>query len=193
MSTTTEIRGSLAGALVPGRSLVRDMGLIAGGAALTAVAAQVSIPWQPVPFTLQTLAVALCGLTLGAKRGALSQVAYIAAATAGAPVLAQGKLGMPLLYPTGGYVMAFVLLAFALGFLADRGWDRKVLPMLGIMGAAVVTLFACGATYLGFYLHLNVNQAIATGVVPFVGPELLKAGLIAFALPTAWKLLGRNA
>src|SRR5207244_2036340 len=65
-------------------SLACDLGLVAAGTLITAACAQVSVPWQPVPFTLQTLGVTLCGLRLGARRAAASQVAYVAAGAAGA-------------------------------------------------------------------------------------------------------------
>jgi biotin transporter BioY len=48
-------------------------------AAVTAVAAQIAIPlpFSPVPFTLQVLAVILSGLLLGSRYGALAQAIYV--------------------------------------------------------------------------------------------------------------------
>ncbi|MGA8263910.1 MAG: biotin transporter BioY, partial [Ignavibacteriaceae bacterium] len=56
---------------------------------LTAVAAQITIPVEPVPFTLQTMMVLLSGAFLGAKNGAYSQVVYLGLGVLGFPVFAQ--------------------------------------------------------------------------------------------------------
>ena len=50
------------------KSLTTDILLVTGGAALTAAAAQVSIPMFPVPMTGQTFAVLLVAATLGLTR-----------------------------------------------------------------------------------------------------------------------------
>mgnify|MGYP000240479290 CR=1 FL=1 len=59
------------------RSLTTDAVLVLAGAALTGLAAQVSVPTPiGVPFTLQTFAVLVIGASLGSVRGALSMLAY---------------------------------------------------------------------------------------------------------------------
>ena len=70
---------------------------------VTAVAAQITIPTPPVPFTLQVLAVILSGLLLGPRHGALAQAVYLLVGAAGVPVFAEfsGGLGL-ILGPTGG-------------------------------------------------------------------------------------------
>lgn len=190
MATTNTTRGSLAQVLVPQATLTKDLGLVAAGATLTAVCSQISIPWEPVPFTLQTMAVALCGLTLGARRGALSQVAYLAAGCAGAPVFANFQGGAHRLFgPTGGFLVAFVLVAWMLGTLADKGYSRSAWKLsAGLVAANAVTL-GLGALWLGALI--GMKAAIATGVVPFVGSELVKDVAVVLALPAAW--VGVNA
>jgi biotin transport system substrate-specific component len=191
MSTYTETRGPLAGALVPNMTLAKDLGLILGGAALTAIGAQIQVPWQPVPLTMQTLAVALCGLALGARRGALSQVAYLGAGIAGMPIFAEGKFGpATLLGPTGGYLVAFVAVAWLLGVWADRGWDRKPLKLAGGMLLANVVLFGFGALWLSSLI--GIEKALTAGVLPFVGSELVKDVIAVLALPSAWWLVGKK-
>ena len=100
-------------------------------AALTAAAAQVSIPlpFTPVPFTLQPMVVLLGGAALGARLGMSAQVLYLLAGIAGLPVFAASPVLPPgalrLLGPTGGYLMAYPFAAFLTGWLAERGFDRR--------------------------------------------------------------------
>lgn len=81
--------------LLPG-ALVRDVVLVAGGAALTGLSAQVSIltPLSPVPFTLQTMAVLVCGAALGSTRGIASMSLYLLVGMAGFPWFAAHSAGV---------------------------------------------------------------------------------------------------
>ena len=72
-------------------------------AAVTAVAAQITVPLFPVPFTLQVLAVILSGLLLGVRHGALAQAAYVLVGAIGVPVFAGFTGGLGHVFgPTGG-------------------------------------------------------------------------------------------
>src|SRR5215207_3565682 len=88
-------------------------------AAVTAVAAQIAIPLEPVPFTLQVLAVILSGLLLGPRYGALAQAIYVLVGAVGVPVFAQfsGGLGV-VLGPTGGYLVSYPIAASVAGLAA---------------------------------------------------------------------------
>src|SRR5215203_5545987 len=115
--------GTLLTTVVGAAALDRGVRLFATLAvtALTAVAAQVSVPlpFTPVPFTLQPLVVLLGGAALGARLGMSAQVLYLLAGIAGfpvfaaSPVLPQGALR--LLGPTGGYLMSYPAAAFLAG------------------------------------------------------------------------------
>jgi biotin transport system substrate-specific component len=96
------------------------------GAALVAAAAQVSVPLPgtPVPMTLQPLAVLLVGGLLGARLGASSLLLYLALGAAGLPVFTPTVplVGVARLFgPTGGYLLAYPLAAFAVGWFTDPG------------------------------------------------------------------------
>lgn len=97
---------------------MRAVLLVVGFALLTALGAQVRIPIQPVPITLQTFFVLLGGLMLGPNLGALAQVLYVSLGAAGAPVFAGEGVGRAyLLGPTGGYLLGFAASAWLVGQL----------------------------------------------------------------------------
>jgi len=165
-------------------------------AALTATAAQVSVPvpLTDVPFALTPLMVILSGAALGSRLGLAAQLVYLAAGAAGLPVfvpsptLAPGA--MRLLGGTGGYLLAYPIAAFVTGWLAERGWDRRYLTSLVAMLAGLIVIHAGGVAWRTVLLG-SFDLALVTGVVPFVVPDLLKAALAALVLPQAWRLLSR--
>ena len=165
--------------------------------ALTAAAAQVSvhIPFTPVPLTLQPMIVLLGSAALGARLGASSQALYLLLGMVGLPVFAASPILPPgvgrLLGPTGGYLLAYPLAAFVTGYLAERGYDRRYLTSLVAMGAGLVTLFAGGVTWLAFFAAApaGLPAALATGLYPFVLPDLIKVSVASGVLPMVWKFL----
>ncbi len=136
---------------------------------LTAVAAQISIPVKPVPFTLQTLMVGLSGAFLGARKGAYSQLLYLTLGVAGLPVFAptpDGYFGAAALFgPTGGYLLAFPLAAFAAGFLVEK--NRSYLTVVAAMILTEVLIILSGVVFLNmFYLH-DWLESVKAGAVIF--------------------------
>ncbi len=176
--------------LVPG-SIARDAALVLGGAALTGLAAQVSVHTSltPVPFTLQTLAVLVVGASLGSVRGVLSMLVYLIAGTAGVPWFASQTHGWG--GPSFGYILGFVLVAAVVGELASRGNDRTVTSTLGTMLIGTAIIYAVGATWLAHDLHLSAGKAIALGVTPFLIGDALKLAVAAVVFPAVWKLARR--
>jgi len=80
------------------------------------MAAQISIPLEPVPFTLQVLAVVLAGLLLGPRYGALAMAVYVLVGAVGVPVFAGFRGGLSVLFgDTGGYLLAYLLAAAIAG------------------------------------------------------------------------------
>ena len=160
-------------AAVPEGGILAQVLWIAAFAAATAAGARVEIPYQPVPFTLQTPIVLLAGAFLGARNGALSQLLYLAAGMIGLPVFAGGAFGLAkLIGPTGGYLLAFPASAAIAGYLVQRG-QSLVWRSLS-MAAALCLIFLSGTAQLySVYFH-DVRQAIASGVLIFSWWDLLK-------------------
>src|SRR5438034_8219233 len=80
-----------------GLLIAERAGAVAFVTALTAAAAQVSVPlpFTPVPFTLQPMVVLLGAMALGARLGMTSQLLYLMLGTAGLPVFAASPVLPP--------------------------------------------------------------------------------------------------
>ncbi len=133
---------------------------------LMAIAAQVSIPTKPVPFTLQTMMVVLAGAFLGSKNGAYSQLLYLFLGIIGLPVFADGSMGIgKILGPTGGYLLAFPIGAFLTGLIVERT-NKYLLVVLGMfIGEIFVILF--GTLYLNLFFMKNFSEALKVGAAIF--------------------------
>jgi biotin transport system substrate-specific component len=182
------------------RSVVRDIVAVVGFALLTAGAAQVSftLGFTPVPITGQTFAVLLAGGTLGSQLGASSQLLYVAMGAIGLPFYSDGEGGWEVATgSTAGYLVGFIVAAYAVGWLAERGQDRQLSTSITAFLAGSVIIYTLGAGWLAYDLGIPVTagvgeaSAIAYGVAPFVVGDLLKALLAGSLLPAAWRLLKR--
>lgn len=170
-------------------------------AALTAASAQISfpIPFTQVPFTLQPMVVLLSGLTLGARLGLLTQMAYLGAGLSGLAVFAASTTLPPgilrLLGPTGGYLMSYPIAAYLTGSLAQRGFDRRYGTCVVAMAAGLAVVYASGLSWLAFLGRAassgqaGFGTALAAGVAPFIVPDLLKLLAAAGIVPSLRRLL----
>jgi biotin transport system substrate-specific component len=165
-------------------------------AALTAAAAQVSIPlwFTAVPFTFQPIVVLLGALALGPRLGFASQVVYLAAGMAGAPVFAASAALAPgigrLLGPTGGYLMTYPLAAWLTGSLAARGFDRRYATSVVAMIAGLAVVFAGGVAWLS--AQVGWKAALVAGFYPFIVADIVKVAAAAGIVPAVWNLIGRQ-
>ena len=170
---------------------------------LTAAAAQISfpLPFTQVPFTFQPTVVLVGGLVLGSRLGLASQVLYLIAGIAGLPVFAASAALPPgvlrLLGPTGGYLMVYPLAAFAVGYLAERGWARRYVTSMAAMLVGLGIIYVGGTIWLAYFARLvsgsaavGLNAALVSGVYPFVLPDLVKLAAAGGITPGLWRLIG---
>jgi len=169
------------------------VGAVVLGAVLVAAAAQVSIPLPgtPVPMTLQPMAVLLVGGLLGARLGALSMILYLAMGAAGLPVFTPTVplLGIARLFgPTGGYLLAYPVAAYAVGALVSpgRGPGARAPWLAAVLGvtSGLLLIHLGGLAQLAI-LTGNLSAAARFGTVPFLLGDLLK---IAVLVPVLTKL-----
>jgi len=169
---------------------MRNLLLVFSGAILVSLFAQVKtpLPFTPVPLTGQTFAVLLVGATLGSKRGAASLTLYAALGALGLPIFAGGAAGMAYLSgATFGYLLGFVVAAFVIGRLAERGLERNLRTSIIPFFVGTLVIYAFGAGWLA--LLFGVEKALAIGALPFIIGDTIKLVLAALALPAAWKLV----
>ncbi len=184
MSVQAQVRRLATLEVLPSLAARRVLAVLVFAAA-TALGAYISvpIPGLDVPITLQTLFVILAGLLLGPWLGAASQATYIAAGLMGAPIFALGLAGpLPLVGPTGGYLLAFPVGAWVAGRLAGRP-RPGVLPLVRVgvaaaLGSAVILL--SGAARLSLLVG-GPGRALLLGVVPFLAGDGIKLCLALLA------------
>jgi biotin transport system substrate-specific component len=174
MSMTRSTSAGLTAAHSASRPVRWALGVLVFATA-TAIGAKVSVflPGTPIPFTFQPLVVLLAGALLGARLGAASQVAYLAAGMAGLPVFAAGGGAAYLLGPTGGYLMAYPVAAFVVGGLVRAGWTSTVAGLL----AGLAVIYAGGLAWLAAVG--SFDTAVVLGLQPFVLADLVKVALAA--------------
>jgi biotin transport system substrate-specific component len=188
-STAAVPRPVLADALPGAR--VRDVLIVIAGALLTAACAQISIkiPGSPVPLTGQTFAVVLVGAGLGARRGGLSMLLYVALGLI-LPVYASGAQGTGVLFgSSGGYLFGFIVAAWAMGLIAERGGDRRVVSAALAFAVGQLLIFGVGVPWLKVDTSQSWGWSIHEGFTIFILGGVIKAALAGVLMPSAWRLL----
>jgi biotin transport system substrate-specific component len=186
---------------------VRRIAIVLAAMGLLTASAYLSVPFYPVPLTMQTLAVLLIGGLLGPVAGASSVAAYLALGAAGAPVFHNGLGGAAVLAgPTGGYLVGFVAAAFIMGVAVRwgarvsrrgvtgatlTGWRSLGILALGVAAASAV-IYAVGVPWLAVFTGGGLGSAFALGAVPFLLGDLLKGAVAVGALCVGGKALARR-
>jgi biotin transporter BioY len=170
-----------------GLALLKDILLVLSFTLLTAVSAKLKIEIGPVPITGQTFAVLLSGALLGSRRSALSQIFYLLGGLAGIPWFARGGGIGYLMSPTFGYIVGFVLAAFVVGFLCERGFDRKIETAILAMFVGNVLIYLPGLLWLARFV--GWGKVMAVGLYPFIIGDTIKLLLAGSILPLGWKLI----
>ena len=192
----------LADAVIPvndrTKRLARDAALIVAGCLFTALLAQVKVPlgFTPVPITGQTFAVLLVGASLGSWRGGSAMVLYLVAGSV-LPFYAGGASGLVWGLSSGGYIIGFIPAAYAVGWLAERGWDRKPWILLAMLAGNVI-LYVPGLIQLSLFVQgidpsVADDQVVSTtlkwGLYPFILGDLIKLVAASLLLPGAWEVV----
>lgn len=178
-------------------SAATDIALITTFAALIAVSAllpSIAVAGLAVPITVQTLAINLTGCLLGARRGFLAVILYIAVGIAGAPIFSQGRNGLTILAsPSVGYVIAFPILALLSGYLANKFAKKIQAPFLRASGIffscalpGLLVVFPLGALGMAYKLNLTLGEAF-TSAATFIPGDLVKCAIAAVITLAVWK------
>src|SRR5882762_10045984 len=160
---------------------VKQAGIVIGASLVVALCARLTIPlpFTPVPLTMQNFGVLLVALLLGSRRGLAALVLYLIEGASGLPVFNPAGLGgiKQILGPTGGFLMAYPLVAFATGWIYERTSRRIAWAALAGTAGELI-LFAGGLGWLFAMTH-SVSQAFKWGLYWFVFAEVIKIALAA--------------
>ena len=178
----------------PEKFAVSALTAIAGSVLLT-ISAKIAIPFYPVPLTMTTFVVIGLGLALGSRIGLAAVALYLLQGALGLPVFAgTPEKGIGLAYmagPTGGYLIGYLLAAFAAGFLAERGMDRT--PVRAFLAALVAgtLIYVPGLLWLGALFGWD-KPILAWGLTPFILGDVTKAALAALVFPATWAMMAKK-
>jgi len=157
--------------------------LIFIGSILLTISAKISIPFFPVPMTMQTLVVLFIGMTFGRILAPATICLYLFQGAIGLPVFATGGGILYLLGPTGGYLVGFLLSSIVLSNLAAIGWDKKYFLTLLSLVLGISIIFIVGLLQLSFVLNLTLIKSIQIGLSPFIFGELFKILILTILIP----------
>ncbi len=189
---------TLTGAVWPARGAglptLRSAALMLLGSIALWLSAKIQLPLWPVPATMQTFVVLMLGIAYGWRLAGVTMLLYLAEGAVGLPVFAGtwsegGGIGH-LVGPTAGYLVGFAVAAAAVGWLAERGWDRSPATAAVAMVAGNLVIYALGIGWLG--AQIGYATALEVGLLPFLLGDAIKVALGAALLPLAWKALGRK-
>ncbi len=178
----------LIGRIIPDEGAARwdaNAALVVAGSLVLWASAKIQVPFYPVPMTLQTLAIMAIAASFGMRLGVATVLLYLAEGAFGLPVFAgTPEKGIGLAYmigPTGGYLVGFVLAVGLVGWLAERGFDRNIFKLFGVMLAGDVVIFALGIFWLGTVLGWD-KPVLDWGLYPFILGDVTKIALAASAV-----------
>ena len=168
-----------------------NVALVASASLFVALCARITVPlpFTPIPLTLQNFAVLLVGLTLGPRRGFAALALYLAEGAAGMPVFNPLGLGgiAQLLGPTGGFLLAYPLVAAVAGYISGLNRRRFGYALAGAVVAEVL-LFLGGVSWFMLVTHLGATRAVQFALYPFLFAEVIKTMSAAALAPRRTRL-----
>lgn len=165
------------------QTLWRSVALCVGASLLMTLAAKVSVPFYPVPMTLQGSVAVLIGLVLGPRLALAAMCLYLAEGMIGLPVFSgTPERGIGLAYmagPTGGFLVGFALTAWVAGWLSRRLQPGLVGTFL-VAVASIAAMYLPGLLWLGQFTGYGLGLLTA-GLFPFLLGDAVKAAIAALA------------
>ncbi len=171
---------------------IKDMCQIAIFTAIIVVMAQITIPMPfGVPMTMQTFAITLAAVVLGAKKSAYAILVYVLMGSVGMPVFAGFKGGIgALVGPTGGFLLSFPIMAYIIGYGAEKLPNKFYFILFLILGIA--SNYTVGVLMFCMIMPADIMTGITACVLPFIPTEVIKATLASVAGIKIKKKLGKT-
>lgn len=143
-----------------------------------------------VPITAQSLGVMLCGTVLGARKGALAVVLFLALTAVGLPLLSGGRGGLGVFAsPSVGYLIGFPIAAFVAGLTVERLRHLSIMPaaLIGAFLGGILALHLCGILGMAVMLGKTLPEAALLDI-PFLPGDLIKMVLAALITQSIAKM-----
>ncbi len=175
----------------PRASRARSIAFCGLTVALMAVAAWITVPIGPVPFTLQIFVMVFALVALKPKQCLASIGCYLLLGAVGVPVFSsmRGGIGV-ILGTTGGFLWGYIVgaaIALVLMGVLKKALGKGDVPAAGsvadivvsVIGALVflAVVYVCGWTQLMLVANMSPAAAFAAAVAPFVVVDLIKTAV----------------
>ena len=165
--------------------------MVLAGVAILTASAKITVPFWPVPMTLQTMAIMAIALATGPRVACATVLGYLAAGAVGLPVFAgTPERGIGLAYmvgPTGGYLLGYLIASWLVGTLA---LGRGTLARFGIMMAGMIPVYVLGLAWLAAFVPLE--KVAEYGFTPFILGDIIKIALVALGSAACTRLVKRD-
>lgn len=165
--------------------------MVLAGVAILTASAKITVPFWPVPMTLQTMAIMAIALATGPRVACATVLGYLAAGAVGLPVFAgTPERGIGLAYmvgPTGGYLLGYLIASWLVGALAQ---GRGTLARFGIMMAGMIPVYVLGLAWLAAFVPLE--KVAEYGFTPFILGDTIKIALVALGSAACTRLVKRD-
>jgi biotin transport system substrate-specific component len=179
-------------------NLLKNIIIVISGSIFIALSAQVIVPFEPVPVTLQTLAVLIIGLSFGSKLGLATVFTYLLEGAVGLPVFAYGASTLALIGPTAGFLFGFLLMVYVAGlardfkltnFFATAFFMLLASALLYIPGVLWPLLIADFFGIQAGWANLPISKIMSNFIIPFILIDMVKSLVAALLLSSVVKPL----
>ena len=153
----------------------KDLCMISLWTAVIAVMAQIAIPMpMGVPMTMQTFAITLAAIVLGAKKGAIAASIYVLLGAIGLPVFANFTGGLHIVVgATGGFIISFPIMAFIIGWGVEYKDRIKGVFIVAIIMGTIIN-YVIGVLVFCLITGSSVMAGITACVMPFIPTAIIK-------------------
>ena len=158
------------------------------GTIVLAISSKISIPFYPVPMTMQTFVVLLIGIIFGWKLGVATISLYLFEGIIGLPVFSgTPEKGVGLIYftgPTMGYLLGFIVATYLAGTF---NYCENIFKNFIKLTFATSFIYVLGMIWLGNLIGWE-KPIFTIGAQPFLLAEMFKILLATFLISKVKKI-----
>lgn len=175
---------------------VKSIVLCAFFCALTCILSMISIPIQPIPITMATVAVYFSGVIMGPKYGTISQLVYLFLVLVGLPFTSKLIGGASVFVgPTAGFLLGYLPMTLVIGLIYyyfKKKYDSSSAKRIGLILSMFVGTLVCylfGLIWYMIYSLVDIYSAFLVCVLPFLIGDIIKMILVVVCVPKLEQIL----